>query len=109
MRPTPLAIAALLLTSASLPAQHTHQAPGRLGTVSFPTSCAPAVQPTFNRPVALLHSFEFRDAIAGFNETLAGDSTCAMAWWGIALSRWSNPMATMIRSQTQLENGRAAA
>src|SRR5690349_20289017 len=109
MRPTLLVLAALLLFSASLPAQHTHPAGGRLGTVAFPTSCAPAVQPTFNRAVALLHSFEFRDAIAGFNEVLAGDSTCAMAWWGIALSRWSNPMAPMIRTKPQLDNGLAAA
>ena len=102
---------ALLTIAATLPAQqHAHpSSPDRLGTVHFPTSCSPAAAPRFDRAVALLHSFEFRDAINGFQDVLAADSTCAMAWWGIALSRWTNPMAPMIRSQAQIENGRAAA
>jgi hypothetical protein len=100
---------ALTLKAAPLRAQHQHPSPNQLGTVHFPTSCAPTMAPAFDRAVALLHSFEFRDAIAGFNEVLAADSTCAMAWWGIALSRWSNPMAPMIRTQAQLDNGLAAA
>ena len=106
-----LSAAALIAIAVPLTAQqHAHQTGAdRLGTVRFPTSCAPAAAPRFDRAVALLHSFEFRDAIRGFEDVLAVDSTCAMAWWGIALSRWSNPMAPMVRSQTQLESGRAAA
>src|SRR4051812_22728719 len=65
----------------------------RLGTVHFQTSCASAIAPTFDHAIALLHSFEFGPAIRGFNDVLAVDSTCAMAWWGIALSQWTNPMA----------------
>src|SRR6266566_3673070 len=81
----------------------------KLGTVHFATSCNPAVAPTFDRAVALLHSFEFGASIRGFNEVLAADSTCAMAYWGIALSRWSNPMAAGNRSAAQLQQGRQAA
>jgi hypothetical protein len=81
----------------------------RLGTVHFPTSCNAAVSPRFDRAVALLHSFEFGASIRGFNEVLAADSTCAMAYWGIALSRWSNPMAVGGRAPAQLAAGRAAA
>ena len=39
---------------------------GKLGTVHFPTSCAADVQPSFERSLALLHSFEFREATEGF-------------------------------------------
>jgi len=77
-----------------------------LGTVHFATTCSPVVAPQFNRAVALLHSFEFGESIRAFNEVLAADSTCAMAHWGIALSRWTNPMAPGNRSVAQLQQGR---
>lgn len=80
----------------------------RLGTVHFATSCSQAVAPRFDRAVALLHSFEFGASITAFNDVLAVDSTCAIAYWGIALSRWSNPMAPGNRSAVQMENGRRA-
>src|SRR3954471_24972335 len=86
-----------------------HPAPGGLGTVHFATSCRPAVAPQFDRAVALLHSFEFRAAIDGFSTVLAADSACAMAQWGIALSRWSNPMSAGNRAAAPLAAGRAAA
>src|SRR6266480_1002603 len=78
----------------------------KLGTVHFVTSCSPGVAPRFDRAVALLHSFEFGASIRAFNEVLAADSTCAMAHWGIALSRWSNPMAPGNRSTALLRLGR---
>ena len=80
----------------------------RLGTVHFPTSCAPRVVPTFDHAMALLHSFEFGAAIGSFERVLADDSACAIAWWGIALSRWTNPMVPDIRPAALLENGRRA-
>jgi hypothetical protein len=81
----------------------------QLGTVHFPTSCSPSVAPRFDRAVALLHSFEFGASIRAFNDVLAGDSSCAMAQWGIALSRWTNPMAPGTRAPAQLLPGRQAA
>src|SRR5258708_31917562 len=81
----------------------------KLGFVHFATSCAPSVAPQFDRAVTLLHSFEFGSAIQGFGSVLAADSTCAMAEWGIALSRWTNPMAIGLRSPASLEPGRGAA
>ncbi|MGI9078597.1 MAG: hypothetical protein ACR2G6_14895, partial [Gemmatimonadaceae bacterium] len=88
-----VAAAAVLLILpgfAAYPQDHAHpeQAAEKLGTVHFATSCKPRVAPQFNRAVALLHSFEFGASIRAFNELLAADSTCAMAQWGIALSRW---------------------
>ena len=80
-----------------------------LGTVHFGTSCSPAVSARFDRAVALLHSFEFGASIRAFQEVLAVDSSCAMAHWGLAMSRWGNPVAPGPRSAAQLGPGRAAA
>ncbi|MEJ7758024.1 MAG: hypothetical protein WKF55_00395 [Gemmatimonadaceae bacterium] len=88
---------------------HPSAAPAeKLGTVNFATSCNPGVTSQFNRAVALLHSFEFGAAIKAFEGVIATDSSCAMAYWGIALSRWSNPMAAGSRSPQQLLQGRLA-
>jgi hypothetical protein len=87
---------------------HPQGAPGQFGSVHFATSCSATVAPQFDRAVALLHSFEFGASIRTFNEVLAADSTCAMAQWGIALSRWSNPMAPGNRSVAQLQQGKLA-
>ena len=88
--------------------QHEHGTPtGRIGTVHFETSCAPAVRETFDRGVALLHSFWFSAAIKAFDEVLAGDPQCVMAQWGKAMSWWSNPFAG-IRSADALKAGLAA-
>jgi len=81
----------------------------KLGTVRFATSCSRSVRPRLDRAVALLHSFEFTASIRAFNEVLAADSACAMAHWGIALSRWGNPMAPGNRAIPLLQQGREAA
>ena len=107
--------AAVLLTLpafAASPQEHprSHGAPTeQLGTVHFATSCSPSVAPQFDRAVALLHSFEFGASIRAFNAVLAADSTCAMAHWGIAISRWTNPMAPGSRPVALLQQGRQAA
>ena len=88
---------------------HAHPAPDSVGTVHFATSCRPEAAPQFDRAVALLHSFEFRAAIDGFGQVLAADSSCAMAYWGVALSRWSNPMSAGNRAAPALAEGRRAA
>ena len=84
---------------------HAVGAPDRLGTVHFETSCAVAVAPQFDRAIALLHSFEFAASMREFEGVLAADSTCAMAWWGIALARWGNPMVPNLRSAPALQRG----
>jgi tetratricopeptide (TPR) repeat protein len=103
-------IAGALLVALSRPAaaQHQHGANAVLGKVHFETTCAPSVRDGFDRAVALLHSFEFRSAIDGFNGVLQADPSCAMAYWGIALSNWGNPFAGL-KGPAVLEPGRAAA
>src|SRR5687767_4875221 len=95
----------LVLTAAPLAQVHQHAPGERLGTVHFQTSCAAAAQAPFDHAMALLHSFEFGPAIEGFNATLKADSSCAMAHWGIAIARWSNPFAATIRPPAQLQQG----
>ena len=103
-------IAGTLLVVLSTPAaaQHQHGSNAVLGKVHFETTCAPTVRESFDRAVALLHSFEFRSAIEAFDGVLKTDPSCAMAYWGIALSHWGNPFAGL-KSPAVLEPGRAAA
>jgi tetratricopeptide (TPR) repeat protein len=61
---------------------------GQLGTVHFPTSCTESVQKSFERGVALLHSFWYEEAQKQFQQVAADDPHCAMAHWGIAMSYW---------------------
>src|SRR5213594_3567516 len=81
----------LALVPSRLPAQpehehdHAHSVPERLGSVHFPTSCRRALQPTFERGVALLHSFAYAEAAKTFEEVAAKDPHCGMAYWGIAM------------------------
>ncbi len=105
------AVMLLLLVGGPLFGQeHEHGAAAKeqLGSVQFATSCSADAQPQFNRAVALLHSFEFAHAIEGFTQTLQKDPSCAMAEWGIALSRWGNPFAVGIRPAAPLQLGRDA-
>ena len=67
----------------------------KLGTVSFPTSCASSVQKPFERGVALLHSFWYDEADKQFQQVANQDPQCAIAYWGEAMSLfhqlWSRP------------------
>jgi hypothetical protein len=104
-------VAVFALTAATAVAQeHQHggAAAEKLGTVHFVTSCSTAAQPTFDHAVALLHSFEFGRAIAGFEATIASDPSCTMSYWGIALSRWGNPFAVGAKPAAPMQQGRAA-
>ena len=60
----------------------------QLGTVTFPVSCDPAVQKSFERGVALLHSFWYEEAEKEFIHISAQAPNCAMAHWGVAMSLW---------------------
>src|SRR5580698_10150387 len=75
---------------------HHHLDPNeKLGTVSFPTSCASSVQKPFERGVALLHSFWYDEAYKQFQQLARQDPQCAIAYWGEAMSLfhqlWSRP------------------
>lgn len=84
---------------------HSHLAPGeKLGSVSFPISCTSGVQKSFERGVALLHSFEYESAEDQFKEVARQDPSCAMAAWGQGMSLyhqlWNTP------TKADLQRGR---
>ena len=60
----------------------------QLGTVHFPVSCTPEAQKTFEKGVALLHSFWYEEAEKTFTAAEKQDPKCAMAHWGVAMSLW---------------------
>ena len=99
------ALALIVLLLAGAPAAFAHDGE-KLGTVHFPISCAPGVQADFERAVALLHSFWYEEALKAFTAVTTADATCAMGYWGIAMSvyypLWQPP------SQAMLQKGTAA-
>jgi tetratricopeptide (TPR) repeat protein len=74
----------------------------RLGTVSFAVACAPGVQASFNRGVALLHDFWYEEAGPQFERIAKADPNCSMAHWGIAMSKfhqiWDRPDESTMKS-----------
>jgi tetratricopeptide (TPR) repeat protein len=60
--------------------------PSQLGRVNFPTSCSTVAQPTMEKGVALLHSFQYMQSEQTFTEASHQDPHCAMAQWGKAMA-----------------------
>ena len=85
---------------------HHHDAGEKLGTVSFPISCAPATQVQFERGMALLYSFEYETAINQFEEIQKKDPSCAMPYWGEAMSLyhqlWDRPTKADLQRGAEL-------
>jgi hypothetical protein len=98
-----------LAASHGMAQEHQRRAGEQLGAVHFATSCNEVAQKDIDRAVALLHSFQFSRAIDGFSAALGDDPTCAIAYWGIALSDWSNPFAPGKKDRNQLLLGRQSA
>jgi hypothetical protein len=86
----------------------------RLGEVSFPISCSPAAQTQFNRAVAMQHSFFFPETVKAFSAIVEKEPSCAMAYWGIAISQRPNPLVgpfpgdVLKRGWEAVEKARAA-
>src|ERR1043166_2998579 len=64
----------------------------KFGRVNFLISCSAAAQTQFNRAVAMLHSFFFPETVKAFTALAAQEPSCAMAYWGIAISQRPNPL-----------------
>ena len=60
----------------------------QLGTVHFSISCSPESQKTFEKGIALLHSFWYEEARKTFEDLSKADPKCAMAYWGHGMSLW---------------------
>ena len=95
------------VVASSVPVKVQSPAPDKLGRVHFETSCDASVSGEFDHAMALLHSFEFPAAIAGFEQVLKADSGCGIAAWGIAMSVWGNPFSGL-RGARVIQDGQAA-
>jgi tetratricopeptide (TPR) repeat protein len=93
---------------------HHHELSDReVGSVHFSTSCSHDVEMSFNRSVALLHSFQYEEARHAFDEVAGKDPMCAMAHWGVAMSHyhglWQNGDTTAGREALRKAQEVAAA
>jgi hypothetical protein len=86
----------------------------RLGAVNLPISCSPTAQQQFNRALALQHSFFFPETVKAFTAIAEKEPSCAMAYWGIAISQRPNPLVgpfpgdILKRGWEAIEKARAA-
>src|SRR5437764_8827017 len=114
----PAAVLAALLAGPLLAHEDDAAAGGgqsQFGKVNFPTSCSAAVQPQFERAVAMLHSFFFPEHIKAFQAVIKADPGCAMAYWGLAISQRGNPLVppwpeeNLKRALEAIQQGKALA
>ena len=56
------------------------------GRVHMEVSSSPKVSADFDRALALLHNFWYVRAFERFNEISKKDPSCAMAYWGAAMT-----------------------
>jgi len=80
----------------------------QFGTVDFANSCTPAVQATFQRGVAMLHSFRYGETEKTFRDVLTQDPSCAIATWGIAAILMDNPLGGLGSSPQGAERAQRA-
>lgn len=94
------------LTLAAPNAHQHHEHAEQLGDVVFETSCSADANTKFVKGVAWLHSFQYEQAEATFNEAAAADPSCSITHWGAAMSLyhplWAPPTAA------ELQRGRDA-
>src|SRR5881628_2341774 len=99
--------------SAQVPEEHGGHAE-QLGRIRFATSCRGAAQSGVEHGVAYLHSFWYEKAVETFRAAAAEDSTCAMAFWGQAMSLlhplWTPPSSADAQAAiTAIDRGLAEA
>lgn len=59
-----------------------------VGTVHFPISCSNRAQVSFDGAMALLHHMTYPQARAAFGKVAKLEPRCAMAHWGVAMTRF---------------------
>jgi tetratricopeptide (TPR) repeat protein len=111
-----LAVAVLLCPTLQHAQEHQHEhalTEQELGSVHFATTCANGLSQSeakkfdaaFNHAVALLHSFQYEQSGAAFAAIAGQHPTCAMAYWGVAMSHyhglWGNSKFDLGRAALQ--------
>ncbi len=83
---TALAVSGLSISPAGQAAEP--QATKGPEEVNFAISCGPEAQKAFKHAVWTLHSFWYPEALRAFTDIGKAEPGCAMAYWGVAMSRW---------------------
>jgi tetratricopeptide (TPR) repeat protein len=99
----PIGLAAALALSLGLAAGSPAQAQS-LGEVDFDPACRQAAQERFDRALALMHHMMYEQARAAFDQAAEADPDCAMAYWGIATTRFQ-PLWSTRPSEEELQQG----
>src|SRR5205807_2421950 len=103
----PLCAVLFLLCASTLSAAP----PDQLGKVNFPTTCSTEVQPTLDKGLALLHSFQYTESEQTFTEAATREPKCAMAYWGKAMALyhqlWDFPVkGTLKEGRKEIDEAR---
>ena len=90
---TTASIASLMMAVTSVSAQDLGNAldgidPSALGEVDFATSCNAQGQAAFEVGLLLLHHMMYSQSDAAFRASSEADPDCAMAQWGIAMTKF---------------------
>ena len=100
-------IFSLLFAVTVVAEEHHHDHASDIGEVHFPVSCNDQAKTDFEHAVALLHDFWYAESEKAFQKVASDDPTCAMAYWGVAMSNyhpiWAPP------NPAEMERGKAAA
>lgn len=76
------------------------------GSAQFEISCKGDIQKDFDLAISILHSFEYDEAEKVFAKIIDKEPSCAMAYWGVAMSNyhplWAPP------NKEELEKGAKA-
>lgn len=99
MRKGIAALGAMLACTFATEAQEGHHhelSEEEVGSVHFQTTCSAGMSvaakakfdASFNKAVALLHSFQYEDTRAAFEAIAKKTPSCAMAEWGVAMSHY---------------------
>lgn len=81
--------------------------PSEMGHVEFATSCNEDAQPAFETGLLLLHHMMYRQSASIFEAAAEVDPGCAMAQWGIAMTKF-HPLWPGGPTSEETEVGRAA-
>jgi hypothetical protein len=79
-------VLALIFLAAAPTSRAAHGPDEHVGNVNFPTSCSPQAQPSLEKGLALLHSFQYQESAHVFGAAAQRDAQCSMAYWGQAMS-----------------------
>ncbi len=101
------AIGCVVASALALPVPATAES-SQLGDVSLEISCTEVAQPPFKTGLLLLHHMMYRDAAVAFESAAKADPACAMAQWGIAMTKF-HPLWPGGPTPEETEAGHAAA